>query len=75
MTIRIKIRIMGLARISRISRPGALYDAPISAQTFEDVGRVLVNLIDFDGVVDAHVTKATGNLKFPQIRGYSEFSG
>ena len=71
----LRCELWGLSRIARISRPGALYDASISAKTFEDFGRSIGNLSDSDEVFEARVTKANGNLKFPHINGFNEFFG
>ena len=62
-----------LLRIGRISRPGALYDTEISAQTSEASGHVILNPIDFDEACALNITKATENLKFDRIEGYGEF--
>ena len=61
--------------MSRISRPGSLYDASKSEQTPDGVGRGLGNLIDFDEVLEAHVTKATENPKFPTLKDLVGFFG
>ena len=62
-----------LMRIGGIEMPDSLYDASISAQTFEGVGQVIINQIDFEEIVEVDMTRATGVIKFPRIKWYGEF--
>ena len=63
-----------LMRISRISSPGELYDASVSAHTFETINGTIINPISFDEAVDANLAKECGNSTRPHIPGCGEYS-
>ena len=56
-------------RIARFSRPVALYDASVSAQTSEAIGESIFNMIDFEEVADVNVVKVIGANSYPDIPG------
>ena len=60
-------------RTARISRPDALYDAPIASRNFDEANRAILNPIDCDGALDVNIAKSTDNLKFAQLKGYGIF--
>ena len=62
-------------RIARIARPEALYGASVLAQTFEAADEAILNPIDFDGIADLDLAKATGGIKNNHIRRCDEFMG
>ena len=57
-------------RIARIARPGALYDASVSSQTFETIGEMAINPIDFDEAADVNVAKLIGSNYYSNITGF-----
>ena len=63
-----------LTRIARIARPCALRDASVSARTFESINETIINLIDFNDVVVANLTKECGNVAHSHIPCSGEFS-
>ena len=64
----------GLLWICRTARPGALRDASVSARTFESINETIINLIDFNDVVVANLTKECGNVAHSHIPCSGEFS-
>ena len=60
-------------RISRIARPGALYEASVASRNFEDVSRALSNPSVSEEVGGADVTNFEENLKRGRIPGFSGF--
>ena len=59
--------------IARIARSDALYDAPNSARTFEAPEQVILNPIEFDGLVGENLDKATETLKYAHVERYDNF--
>ena len=55
--------------IGRIARPGALYDASVSAQTSETVDAE-ISPVDFEEVVDVSVTKLLGADSYSNMPGF-----
>ena len=64
-----------LMRIGRISRPGALCGASVSAHTFEAAEVGSLNQSNSDEIVGANLAKATGNIQHNRIKGFGEFMG
>ena len=58
---------------ARIDRHYALYDASISARTIDAVDQAIGNPSDFGEVCYVRISKATDDIKFPHIEGYTEF--
>ena len=66
---------VGLIRISRIARPGALYDAAASAQTFEAIGETSLNLRDFAEAPDVNIASAVDMESYSRIPRYGDPTG
>ena len=63
----------GLMRIARIARPGALYGALASAQTFETIEETTIHPIDFESISDVNMARATSAWNYPHMPGFEEY--
>ena len=59
--------------IARISTPGALYDASISAQNCDALGQVVLKPIYLEDVFGLNIAKSVKNIKFGHIKGRDAF--
>ena len=62
-----------IMRIARIARPGALYDASVTAQTFETIDVTIISPTDFEGIVDVNSTTVIGANSYARIPGFGGF--
>ena len=54
--------------IGRIARPDSLYDASLSAQTFEEAEQAILNPNDSEEIDDVNLENATGDIKRVHIK-------
>ena len=59
--------------ISTISRPGALYGASASAQTFETIEESTINPSGFEEIIDVTLARAIGEENYSHMPGFEEF--
>ena len=57
-------------RVSRISRPGALYGASASAKTFETIDEEFANPIDFEEVSDVNIPNVIHTESYLHMPGF-----
>ena len=60
-------------RIARIDRPDALYDAGLSAKTFETIDESILNRSDFDEIAAVYSTVESENITHKHIQRHGEF--
>ena len=62
-----------LMRIARIARPGSLYGASASAQTFEAIQESVVSPSNFNEIADVNLARAANARNYPHIPGFEEY--
>ena len=63
-----------LTRLARIARPGALYDASVSAHTSAATDETIVGPIDFDEVADVNIARAIVAESYSHMPGFNDIN-